>query len=57
MLLLSQEFEINNVIKLWDLLFADHDKFTFVYFVCAAMVTIRREQLLRGDFSDCMQLL
>lgn len=43
MLLLSQEFEINNVIRLWDCVFADHDKFTFVNFVCVAMVTSRRE--------------
>ena len=57
MLLMSQEFEINNVIRLWDLVFADHDKFAFVFFVCVAMVTSRREQLLKGDFSDCMQLL
>ena len=57
MLLMSQEFEINNVIRLWDLVFADHDKFTFVYFVCVTMVTSRREKLLRGDFSGCMQLL
>jgi len=42
------------VIRLWDCVFADHDKFTFVNFVCVAMVTLRREQLLKSDFSDCM---
>ena len=38
MLLLSQEFEIGNVIRLWDPVLADHDKFTFVNFICVAMV-------------------
>ena len=38
MLLLSQEFEIENVIRLWDPVLADHDKFTFVNFICVGMV-------------------
>ena len=57
MLLLSQEFAIDNVIRLWDCVLADHDKFTFVNFICCAMVTSRRDLLLAGDFSDCMQIL
>jgi hypothetical protein len=57
MLLMSQEFEINNVIRLWDCVFADHDKFTFVNFVCVAMVTIKRDYLLKSEFSECLESL
>ena len=38
MLLLSQEFELNNLIRMWDTVLADHDKFTFVNFICVAKV-------------------
>ena len=38
MLLLSQEFEMNNVIRLWDTVLADHEKFTFTNFICVGMV-------------------
>lgn len=38
MLLLSQEFEIHNVIRLWDTLLADNERFWFMNYVCVAMV-------------------
>lgn len=57
MLLLAQEFSIHNVIKVWDTVFADHDKFTFLNFICVAMVTTRREALLKNEFGECLELL
>ena len=57
MLLLAQEFDMNNVIKMWDTVLADHDRFTFVNFICVAMVTSRREYLIKNEFSECLALL
>jgi len=57
MLLSSQEFEITNVIRLWDTVLADHDKFTFVNFICVAMVVNLRDYLLRNEFSECLERL
>ena len=57
MLLLSQEFEIHNVIRLWDTLLADNERFWFMNYVCVAMVQIKREAILAGDFSECMEAL
>lgn len=56
-LLLSQEFLLPEVIRIWDSLFADDKRFDFLIFLCAAMIMSIRSRLLEGDFSDCMQLL
>ena len=57
MLLLSQEFEIMNVTRLWDTLIADHERFSFLNYVCVAMVQVKRDVILDGDFSECMEAL
>jgi len=57
MLLVSQEFSIDNVIRIWDTLLSDHDRFNFVNYICVAMVALKRDFLLQGDFSDCMEAL
>lgn len=57
MLLMAQEFEINNVIRLWDTVLADHDRFTFVNFICVAMVLNKRDYLMQNEFSECLVAL
>lgn len=57
MLLVAQEFSIHNVIKIWDTLLADHDRFTFLNFICIAMVIYRREALLKNEFGECLEML
>jgi len=56
-LLLSQEFNLPDVIRLWDSLFADPDRFDFLIQVCCAMLILMREQLLDSDFSWTMKYL
>lgn len=56
-LLLSQEFLLPDVIRIWDSLFSDEKRFSFLICFCAAMMICIREQLLEADFSACMQLL
>jgi len=55
--MLAQEFELLSVIKVWDTFIADNSKWNFVYYICVAQVQIRRADLLKGDFSDIMEIL
>jgi len=56
-LLLSNELEIQDVILLWDKLFADHKRFEMVLYCCVAILLNMREELMESNFDDCMSLL
>ena len=57
MLLMCQEFDMANYIRLWDTLFADEQRFEFLNFVCAACVVQIRDLIIEGDFAECMENL
>jgi hypothetical protein len=48
---------MSNVIRLWDTLFSDPERFNFLNFVCVAMVLTKRDICIEGDFADCMENL
>jgi len=56
-LLLSQEFELPDVIAMWDFLFADKDLFDLLLHVCCAMIVLQRDTILDGDFSTVIKVL
>ncbi|CAF3717983.1 unnamed protein product [Adineta steineri] len=57
-LLLSQEFHLPDVLRIWDSFFADQDQnFQFLLYFCCAMVTLQRDQILNGDYSQNIKLL
>jgi len=59
-LLLAQELEMPDVLRLWDSLLADMGaapRRPLLHYVCVAMVISIRDALLAGDFTDCMRLL
>ena len=56
-LLLSQEFQLPDVIALWDVLFADTKTFDFLMHICCSMIILQRESILRGDFSHNIKIL
>jgi len=56
-LLLSQEFDLPDVLRLWDSLFADPYRFEFLLYVCVGMIVVLREQILDGSFADNLKLL
>jgi hypothetical protein len=37
-LLLSQEFPLPDVLRIWDTLFSDESRFDFLIYVCCAMI-------------------
>ena len=57
MLLMCQEFDMSNVIRLWDALFSDPNRFNFLYYVCIAAVLTKRTICVDGDFAECMETL
>ena len=58
-LLLSQEFRLPDVLRLWDSIFAqDEDqRMPFLLHICCAMVLRIKDELMEGDFSDNLQRL
>jgi len=57
MLLLSQEFDVPDTLRLWDSLLGDGARFNFFYYVCVAIVLTSRELILEGDFPKVMHAL
>ena len=51
MLLCCQEFDMANVIRLWDTLSADPNRYEMLNYVCVALVLECRDQILEGDFA------
>jgi hypothetical protein len=57
MLLLCQEFDMFQVIRLWDSLLSDPERFQYLNYVCVAIVQFNREGILEDDFACCMESL
>ncbi|KAH3757779.1 TBC1 domain family member 13 protein [Pelomyxa schiedti] len=56
-LLLCQEFELPEVLRLWDSFFADEGRFSFVIYFCCAMLISLRDKLLSEPFAENLQML
>lgn len=56
-LLLSQEFPLPDVLRIWDSLFAYEDRFHFLICICCAMLMLLRMEIIQGDFPTSMKLL
>ena len=51
MLLMCQDFDMPNCVRLWDTLLADPDRFEFLNFVAASVILSARDTILEGDFA------
>nr|CAB3266842.1 TBC1 domain family member 5-like [Phallusia mammillata] len=56
-LLFGREFVLQDLLVLWDALFADSPTLDLVDYIFVAMMFNIREQLLLSDYCSCMQLL
>ncbi|CAF3005992.1 unnamed protein product [Rotaria socialis] len=57
-LLLSQEFRLPDVVRIWDSLFADQERnFEFLLYICCGMIVLQRDRLLNGSESQNIKLL
>jgi len=56
-LLLSQEFELPEVIRLWDSMFGDPSRFQHLFNICLAMLINLRKELMASDFAENVKML
>ncbi|KAJ5069358.1 tbc1 domain family member 13-like [Anaeramoeba ignava] len=56
-LLCSQLFQMPDVIRIWDSLFADENRFEFLFYFCAALPISIRDLLLPSDYFQAITLL
>ncbi|EDW93140.1 TBC1 domain family member 13 isoform X3 [Drosophila yakuba] len=56
-LLLSQEFPLPDVLRIWDSVFADEQRFDFLIKICCSMILIQRDAILENDFASNVKLL
>ncbi|CAH1786642.1 unnamed protein product [Owenia fusiformis] len=56
-LLLSQEFSLPDVQRIWDSLFSAEDRNEFLLLICCAMLILLRNDILNNDFSTNMKLV
>jgi len=56
-LLFGREFHLDDVLTLWDALFAHGKQLELVEYICLAMLLYVRDQLLQNDYSGCLKRL
>merc|ERR1712228_205012 len=57
MLLMAMEFQLPEVLRLWDSFLSDHNRFEFVSYFALAMLEKVRPRLMSGSFASNLQLL
>jgi hypothetical protein len=56
-LMLSQEFPLPEVLRIWDSLLADETRSRFLIDVCTAMILLVRQDIMTNEFPENMKLL
>lgn len=57
MLLFTQDFELPDIMRLWDSFLADEQRFQFFYYACIAMIDLNKQAVLNGDFGEVLNVL
>lgn len=53
-LFLTQEFEMPDILRLWDSILSEDDKFDFLNMVCLAIIKIKKIEIIQSDFAGIM---
>lgn len=53
-LFLTQEFEMPDILRLWDSILSEENKFEFLNMVCVAIIKMKRNEILQSDFAGIM---
>ena len=53
-LLFSQEFKIQDLLKLWDLIFSSEDKYYYVVYIGIAILLKKKDIITKGEMVDAM---
>ena len=54
-MLFSQDFEIGDVLKIWDLIFCRDNKNYFVFYICLGIIRLKRDIILNGCMAEILQ--
>jgi len=57
MLMLSQEFEMHNILRVWDSLLSHQNKMLYLNYCCVAIIESMKEELIKEEFSGIMEKL
>ena len=55
--LFSREFDLADIVRLWDSLFADTDRHEFLSYMCFTMTSEQRDVIFSGDFADNLKMV
>jgi len=53
-LFFTQEFEMPDVLRLWDSLLSEEEKFDFINMICLAIIKFKKQDILKNDFAGIM---
>jgi len=54
-LLLTQEFEMPDVLRLWDSVLSHENLYEIISFLCVSIFNLKRKELINADFSGIME--
>ena len=54
-MLFSQDFDIGDVLRLWDLLFCHKNKNYFVFYICLGIIVLKKDIVLKGGMAEILQ--
>eukprot|EP01091_Cochliopodium_minus_P006032 TRINITY_DN15916_c0_g1_i1.p1 TRINITY_DN15916_c0_g1~~TRINITY_DN15916_c0_g1_i1.p1 ORF type:complete len:355 (+),score=74.85 TRINITY_DN15916_c0_g1_i1:42-1106(+) len=57
MLLLSQEFVLPDVLRLWDSFLSDEKRFKFLIYFCCSMILNVKDKIMPLDFGEALKIL
>ena len=50
----SQDFEMGDLLRLWDLIFSNENKFYYMFYISIALLLFKREAILKNDMAGIM---
>ena len=53
-LFLTQEFEMPDILRLWDSIFGSDEKFEFLNMLCLAIIKCKKTDIIQSDFAGIM---
>lgn len=56
-LLFTQDFELIEVLRLWDAILCEENRFYIVNLICISILRIKKKEILKNNFSGCILLL
>ncbi|KAI9276340.1 rab-GTPase-TBC domain-containing protein, partial [Umbelopsis sp. AD052] len=56
-LLFGREFSIENVLELWDAIFAEDPSLNIVEYICLVLLLRIRDKMVDGEYAECLTLL